>query len=70
MEMDPVFGYAKSIQHGVIGNGLNDYNAIFRILKEAGFDGWISIEDGMDGMDELRQSAKFLRGKIRQYFGG
>jgi sugar phosphate isomerase/epimerase len=69
LELDPVYGYAKSIQHGVIGKGLNDYDAIFRILKEAGFDGWISIEDGMNGMDELRQSAEFLKGKIKQYFG-
>ena len=69
-EMDPLHGYAKSIQHGIIGKGLNDYDAIFRILKDAGFDGWISIEDGMNGMDELRQSAEFLRGKIKQYFGG
>ena len=69
-EMDPLHGYAKSIQHGIIGRGLNDYDAIFRILKDAGFDGWISIEDGMNGMDELRQSAEFLRGKINQYFAG
>ena len=70
MEMDPLHGYAKSIQHGIIGSGLNDYDAIFRILKGAGFDGWISIEDGMNGMEELRQSAEFLQGKIDQYFGG
>ena len=70
IEMDPLHGYAKSIQHGIIGHGLNDYDAIFSILKGAGFDGWISIEDGMNGMEELRQSAEFLRGKINQYFGG
>jgi sugar phosphate isomerase/epimerase len=70
IEMDPLHGYAKSIQHGVIGRGLNNYDAIFHILKGAGFDGWISIEDGMNGMDELRQSTQFLRGKINQYFGG
>jgi sugar phosphate isomerase/epimerase len=69
-EMDPLHGYAKFIQHGIIGRGLNDYDAIFRILKGAGFDGWISIEDGMNGMEELRQSAEFLRNKINQYFGG
>jgi sugar phosphate isomerase/epimerase len=69
MEMDPVNGYARSIQHGVIGRGLNDYDAIFSILKEAGFDGWVSIEDGMNGMEELRQSAEFLIGKFGQYFG-
>jgi sugar phosphate isomerase/epimerase len=70
LEIDPLHGYAKAIQHGVIGQGLNDYDAIFRILKEAGFDGWISIEDGLNGMDDLRLSAEFLRGKISQYFGG
>jgi sugar phosphate isomerase/epimerase len=70
LEMDPLYGYAKAIQHGVIGHGLNDYDAIFSVLKGAGFDGWISIEDGMNGMADLRQSAEFLRGKISQYFGG
>jgi sugar phosphate isomerase/epimerase len=69
IELDPVYGYAKTIQHGVIGKGLNDYDAIFSILKDTGFDGWISIEDGMNGMDELYKSAEFLRGKIIQYFG-
>jgi len=69
-EMDPLHGYAKSIQHGIIGSGLNDYDAIFRILKGARFDGWISIEDGMNGMEELRRSAEFLRGKIDQHFAG
>ena len=69
LELDPIYGYAKTIQHGVIGKGLNDYDSIFRMLKEAGFDGWISIEDGMNGMDELYQSTEFLRGKIQQYFG-
>ncbi len=68
MEIDPVYGYARSIRHGVIGKGLNDYDAIFSILKGAGFDGWISIEDGMNGMDELRQSAEFLKSKLNQYF--
>ncbi len=69
LEMDPVYGYSKLIQHGIIGRGLNDYDAIFCLLKEAGFDGWISIEDGMNGMEELRLSVEFLRGKITQYFG-
>jgi len=69
LEIDPLHGYAKSIQHGVIGRGLNNYDVIFEILKGAGFDGWISIEDGMNGMDELRQSAEFLRGKINLHFG-
>ena len=62
-------GYAKNLKHGVIGKGLNDYDAIFSTLKAEGFDGWISIEDGENGMDELRESVQFLRAKIAQHFG-
>jgi sugar phosphate isomerase/epimerase len=61
-------GYAAALKHGETGTGLNDYDAIFRILAGAGFDGWISIEDGMDGLDELRRSAEFLKGKRGVYF--
>lgn len=66
---DGVLGYASNLKHGVIGKGLNDYNRIFSILKGAGFDGWISIEDGVNGMDELRQSVSFLRKKMKEHFG-
>ena len=33
-----------------------------------GFNGWISIEDGVNGMDELRRSAEFLRRKMAVYW--
>jgi sugar phosphate isomerase/epimerase len=55
-------GYAAILSHGVVGRGLNDYPRIFRILREAGYDGWVSIEDGMNGLEEIRESANFLRG--------
>jgi sugar phosphate isomerase/epimerase len=61
-------GYAKRLSHGEIGKGLNDYDAIFTELKRAGFDGWISIEDGVDGMDQLERSVAFLRKKIAAYW--
>jgi sugar phosphate isomerase/epimerase len=61
-------GYAARLAHGVIGKGLNDYDAIFTVLRSVGFDSWISIEDGVNGMDELRQSANFLRSKIDLHF--
>ena len=61
-------GYAKRLSHGEIGKGLNDYDAIFSILKNAGFDGWISIEDGVDGMDQLERSVSFLRKKLDHYW--
>lgn len=61
-------GYAKRLSHGEIGKGLNDYNAIFSELKRVGFDGWISIEDGVDGMDQLERSVAFVRQKIDAYW--
>jgi len=62
-------GYARRLSHGEIGKGLNDYDAIFSVLRGVGFDGWISIEDGVDGMDQLRSSVAFLRGKLAEHFG-
>ena len=47
---------------------MNDYDAIFRMLAEVSFDGWVSIEDGVNGMEEMRLSAEFLREKIAQHF--
>jgi sugar phosphate isomerase/epimerase len=61
-------GYASRLRHGVIGRGLNDYDAIFRELAAVGFDGWISIEDGIDGMQQLRESVQFLRRKMDEHF--
>ena len=61
-------GYARRLHHGEIGQGLNDYDAIFRELSDAAFAGWISIEDGVDGMEQLQRSALFLNRKIDQYW--
>ena len=61
-------GYAKRLKHGEIGKGLNDYDAIFSELKRVGFNGWISIEDGVDGMDQLERSVAFLKKKIAEYW--
>ena len=62
-------GYVSFFKHGVIGKGLNDYDAIFSILKGVGFDGWISIEDGVDGMDQMHESAQFLKQKVKEHWG-
>jgi sugar phosphate isomerase/epimerase len=62
-------GYASCLSHGEIGKGLNDYDAIFSELRRAGFDGWISIEDGVEGMEQLHRSAGFLRRKIDEHWG-
>jgi sugar phosphate isomerase/epimerase len=62
-------GYASRLSHGVIGKGMNDYDKIFSTLCSVGFNSWVSIEDGLGGMDELRESVRFLRTKIDQHFG-
>jgi len=70
LDRDPNAGYANILKHGVIGQGLNDYDQIFAILKDAGFKGWVSIEDGMDpdtGIEHIAESAKFLRRKMKEY---
>ncbi|HEX5324019.1 MAG TPA: sugar phosphate isomerase/epimerase family protein [Capsulimonadaceae bacterium] len=70
IEADPQKGYAAILKHGVIGQGMNDYDRIFAILKSVGFRGWVSIEDGQDpknGMEHLRLSANFLRAKMAQH---
>jgi sugar phosphate isomerase/epimerase len=61
-------GYAKRLSHGEIGKGLNDYDAIFTELKRVGFNGWISIEDGVEGMEQLERSVTFLRKKMNKYW--
>jgi sugar phosphate isomerase/epimerase len=61
-------GYAARLSHGEVGKGLNDYDAIFSQLRDVGFDGWISIEDGVDGLDQLARSATFLRQKIARHW--
>ena len=61
-------GYAKRLSHGEIGKGLNDYDAIFTLLKKQNFNGWISIEDGVDGIEQLERSVLFLRKKMKEYF--
>ena len=63
-----VTGYAERLAHGEIGQGMNDYDAIFAILNSTGFDGWISIEDGVDGPEQLKRSVTFLRTKMMEHF--
>jgi sugar phosphate isomerase/epimerase len=75
LDADPLHGYARSIKHGVIGRGLNDYDRIFGALVRGGYQGWISIEDGEgptmeEGLANLRASIAFLRGKIAQHYRG
>jgi sugar phosphate isomerase/epimerase len=68
-QSDGTLGYSPNLRHGVTGQGLNDYDAIFRILAAHGYRGWVSIEDGMNGMEEMAESLAFLRRMSARYFG-
>jgi sugar phosphate isomerase/epimerase len=65
---DGTLGYSPNLRHGVTGKGLNDYDTIFRILAEHSYRGWVSIEDGMNGMEEMAESLAFLRLMSERYF--
>jgi sugar phosphate isomerase/epimerase len=67
-QSDGTLGYSPNLRHGVTGKGLNDYDAIFRTLAGVGYRGWVSIEDGMNGMDEMAESLAFLRRKVAEHF--
>jgi sugar phosphate isomerase/epimerase len=67
-QADGTIGYSDKLRHGETGQGLNDYDAIFRILSGVGFAGWISVEDGMEGLDQLRRSVAFLKRKREEYY--
>jgi sugar phosphate isomerase/epimerase len=65
---DGAVGYSDKLRHGEVGVGLIDYDAIFGILAGAGYTGWISVEDGVNGLDELQRSVAFLKRKRDEYF--
>jgi sugar phosphate isomerase/epimerase len=67
-QSDGTLGYSANLRHGVTGKGLNDYDSIFRILAEHGYKEWVSIEDGMNGLDEMAESLAFLRRMSDKYF--
>ncbi len=68
LQTDGTLGYSTNLRHGVTGKGLNDYPAIFRILAGHNYRGWVSIEDGMNGMEEIAESLAFLRRMSAIYF--
>lgn len=69
-QSDGTLGYSPALHHGVIGLGLNDYPRIFSLLSAAGYDGWISIEDGINGLSEMAESVQYLLRARHEYFGG
>jgi sugar phosphate isomerase/epimerase len=50
------------MDHCAVGEGVVDFPTIFKILKGAGFDGWISMEvGGARGEDDIRRSLEYVR---------
>ena len=68
LQADGMIGYPDKLRHGVTGQGLNDYDTIFAILADVGYTGWVSIEDGMNGMEEMLESLVFLHEMREKYF--
>ena len=61
-------GYADELTHGETGKGSTTTTRSSASSREVGFTGWISVEDGMNGLDELRGSVDFLKRKREEHF--
>ena len=66
-QSDGTLGYSPYLKHGVTGEGINDYDAIFERLRRVNYGGWISIEDGMNGLEEMQKSLRFLQAMREKY---
>src|SRR4029077_7780944 len=66
-QADGTLGYSPNLRHGVTGKWRIEYDAIFGILAANNYRGWVSIEDGMNGMDEMAESLAFLRRMVGKY---
>ena len=52
----------KDLEHTIEGEGVVDFPGVFRILKRAGFDGWISLEaGGKKGKEGIRQGIEYVK---------
>ena len=60
-DTDGTVGYMEGFIHGVTGEGSNDYDAIFERVRTVDHELWISIEDGDNGLDEMKRSVDFLK---------
>lgn len=61
--------YPTYMKHGEVGKGLNNYPVIFQKLHSIGYNGWISIEDGVNGLDEMKRSVQFLQRLRAETYG-
>jgi len=55
-------GSREALHHVLLGTGLVSFEKIFSRLKRAGYDGWISMEEGSGlGREGVRKAARFIR---------
>ena len=57
-------GGQTHVVHAIVGQGQLDHDLLCSILADAGFQGWISIEDGDDplmGLADIAASAEYMR---------
>ena len=53
----------RQLEHQVVGEGCVPFAEIFRILKSASFDGWISLEaGGTKGQQGIAAGMRYVRG--------
>ena len=50
----------KNLQHCREGTGEVDFEGVFKVLKSAGYDGWISLEAGGNGKEDIRRSIEYI----------
>ena len=65
---DGNLGYSPILKHGEVGKGLNNYERIFSILTEINYRGWISVEDGEEGMEQMKRSVEYLKKMRSKYW--
>lgn len=51
---------AGRYEHADVGDGVVDFDAVFRILREVRYDGWVAVEyNGLNGLPGLKKSLDF-----------
>ena len=65
---DGTVGYPDQLTHGETGRGRMTTTRSSAFSGRSNFTGWISVEDGMDGLDELRRSIEFLKRKRAEHY--
>jgi sugar phosphate isomerase/epimerase len=59
-----------AVSHSVIGEGDVDFDAVFRILRAANYQGFVAIEDGsQEGDVGLERGRRLIERAIQRYWG-